>query len=172
MEIREFKNFMVVFVSLCIIKFFIVHDFSTYKPQERTKPTKIQAKTQEDSKPTKTIKQVFRERKEEIYKVVATMYYAVENQCDADPLITAGMYKINPKKASEHKWIALSRDLLKRWGGKFEYGQKVRLVGCGKKSGIYLVADTMNKRFKNKIDILETKGTPLYKYNNVKVFEV
>ena len=162
MEIREFKNFMVVFVSLCIIKFFIVHDFSVYKTQERTKSTKI----------TKTIKQVFTERKQEICKVVATMYYAVENQCDADPFITACMYKINPRKATEHKWIAVSRDLLKMNGGKFEYGQKVRIVGAGKKSGIYTIADTMNKRFKNKIDILETKGTPIYKYNNVRIFEV
>jgi hypothetical protein len=30
----------------------------------------------------------------------------------------------------------------------------------------------MNKRFKNKIDILETQGTPIYKYNNVKIFAV
>jgi hypothetical protein len=49
--------------------------------------------------------------------VTATMYNAVTGQCDSDPLVTAGMYKINPNKASEHKWVALSIDLLKRWGG-------------------------------------------------------
>ena len=100
------------------------------------------------------------------------MYNAVEGQCDADPFVTACMYKIDPQKASEHKWIAVSRNLLKINGGKFVYGQKVRIVGAGKKSGIYTIADTMNKRFKNKIDILETIGTPLYKYNNVKIIEV
>ncbi len=111
-------------------------------------------------------------KKDKATKVVATMYYAVENQCDSDPLITASLRKINPNKATEHKWIALSRDLLKRWGGKFDYGQKVKIINAGKKSGVYLVVDTMNPRFRNKIDILETKGTPLYKYTNVKIYKI
>jgi len=106
------------------------------------------------------------------FDVVATMYNAVEGQCDADPLTTAGMYKINPRKASEHKWIAVSRDLLTRWGGKLNYGDKVILENAGHKSGVYTIVDTMNKRFKNKIDILETKGTKLYKFNNVKMIKV
>jgi len=108
----------------------------------------------------------------ETFKVTATMYNAVETQCDADPLITAGMYKINPDKASEHKWIAMSRDMLKRWGGSFQYGDKVLISGAGHKDGIYTVADTMNKRYKNRIDILETKGTPLYKFNSVTITKV
>lgn len=159
MEIREFKNFMKIFLTMCFIKFMLTHDFSV-------------SKTHEEPMIAKTIKQVFNKRKKEIIHVVATMYYAVENQCDSDPLITACMYKINPNKASEHKWIAVSRNLLKMNGGKFEYGDKIRLVGCGKKSGIYTIADTMNKRFKNKIDILETQGTPIYKYNNVKIIAI
>ena len=101
-------------------------------------------------------------------RVVATMYYAVESQCDSDPLITANMSHINPYRATQHKWIAVSRNLLK----KFHYGQKVKLVGCGKKSGVYTIVDTMNERFVNKIDILETQGTPLYKYNNVKIIAI
>ena len=104
--------------------------------------------------------------------VTATMYYAVESQCDADPLITAGMYEIDPHNASDHRWIAMSRDLLKRWGGEFDYGDKVVISGTDHKDGIYTVVDTMNKRFTNKIDILETKGTPLYKYDNVKVVKI
>lgn len=106
------------------------------------------------------------------YKVTATMYNAVENQCDADPLITAGMYKINPDKASEHKWIAMSRNMLKRWGGEFDYGDKVLITGTGFKDGIYTVADTMNKRYTNRIDILETKGTPLYKFEDVTIQKI
>lgn len=104
--------------------------------------------------------------------VTATMYNAVVGQCDADPLTTAGMYKINPNKASEHKWVALSRDLLKRWGGQFDYGDTIRIENAGDKSGEYTVVDTMNKRFTNKIDILETTGTPLYKYDNVKIIKI
>ena len=104
--------------------------------------------------------------------LVATMYNAVETQCDSDPLITAGNYKINPKKASQHKWIALSRNLLKRWGGKFHYGDKVEITGAGHKNGIYKIVDTMNRRFKNRIDFLETGGTKHYKYKNVTIEKV
>lgn len=104
--------------------------------------------------------------------VTATMYYPISSQCDKDPLITACMYKIIPHKASEQKFVALSRDLLKRFGGKFDFGDRIKLCNAGKKSGIYIVADTMNKRFKRKIDILETKGTPLYKLNNVKIIKL
>ena len=159
MEIREFKNFMAFFLMLCFLKFMFTHDFSQYKPVK-------------EDEATNTITKRLNVSKKAVYEVVATMYNAVESQCDADPFITACMYKINPKKASEHKWIAVSRDLLKINGGKFEYGQKVRLVGAGEKSGIYTIADTMNKRFKKKIDILETQGTPLYKYDNVKIIEI
>jgi len=159
MEIREFKNFMIVFGILCFFKFMFTHDFSIYK-------------TPKQDEETNTIAKRLNVSKKAVYKVVATMYNAVEGQCDADPFVTACMYKIDPQKASEHKWIAVSRDLLKINGGKLVYGQKVRIVGAGKKSGIYTIADTMNKRFKNKIDILETQGTPIYKYNNVKIFAV
>lgn len=100
-------------------------------------------------------------------KVTATMYNPEIGQCDKDPLVTAGMYKINPRKASEHKWIAVSRDLLKRWGGTFNYGDKVYISGAGHKNGVYTIVDTMNKRFNKKIDFLETKGTKLYKYEDV-----
>ena len=103
----------------------------------------------------------------------ATMYNAETSQCDLDPLITAGMYKINPKKASEHKWIALSRNLLKRFGGDFNYGDRVRIEGCGHKDGIYTVADCMSKRFKKtRIDFLETKGTKPYKFTNIKLTKI
>lgn len=102
-------------------------------------------------------------------KVTATMYNAVENQCDGDPLVTAGMYKINPKKASQHKWIAVSRNLLKRWGGRFDYGDKVQITGAGHKDGVYTIVDTMNRRYRNRIDFLETKGTKGYKFDNVQL---
>jgi 3D (Asp-Asp-Asp) domain-containing protein len=99
--------------------------------------------------------------------VTATMYNAVVSQCDADPLVTAGMYIINPRKASEHKWVALSRDLLSRWGGEYTYGDKIEISGAGDKDGTYTVVDTMNERFTNRIDILETVGTNLYKFEDV-----
>jgi len=127
------------------------------------------SKTPKQDEETNTIAKRLNVSKKAVYKVVATMYNAVEGQCDADPFVTACMYKIDPQKASEHKFIAMSRNLLKRWGGSGEYGHKVRISGCGKKDGIYIIADCMNKRFVNKIDILETKGTPMYKFENVKI---
>lgn len=102
-------------------------------------------------------------------KVTATMYNPVESQCDRDPLVTAGMYRINPRKASQHKWIAVSRNLLKRWGGQFDYGDKVKVKGAGHKDGIYTIVDTMNQRYEDRIDFLETKGTKGYKFENVEI---
>jgi 3D (Asp-Asp-Asp) domain-containing protein len=101
--------------------------------------------------------------------VTATMYNAVKKQCDSNPFETANGSIINPKKASEHKWIAMSRDLLKRWKGKFNYGDKVKLIGAKYKDGVYTIVDCMNKRFTKKIDILETEGVDEYKFENVKI---
>jgi hypothetical protein len=159
MEIREFKNFMFVFVTLCIFKFLFTHDFSV---SNEVKP----------AKPNKTIIKKIKSVETNICKVVVTMYNAVEGQCDTDPYTTASMKVINPKKASEHKWIAMSRNLLKRWKGQFNYGDKVKLVGCGDKEGVYTIVDCMNERYVNRIDILETQGVPLYKYKNVKIIRV
>ena len=108
-------------------------------------------------------------KKKDSINVTATMYYPVVGQCDSDPLTTASMRVINPRKASEHKWVAMSRDLLKRWGGKFDYGDKIMLIGTNIKDGVYTIVDCMNKRFTNKIDILETQGTKPYKFENVKI---
>ena len=104
--------------------------------------------------------------------VTATMYYPVVGQTDNTPNITADGSKINVQKAGQHKWIAVSRDLLERWGGSFKYGDKVRIVGAGHKDGIYEIHDTMNKKWKNKIDFLESPNTPIYKFNNVKIYKV
>lgn len=104
--------------------------------------------------------------------VTTTMYNPVVSQCDKDPLVTAANYKINPGKASEHKYVALSRNLLKRWKGDFQYGDKIRISGAGNKDGVYIVADTMNKRYCNHVDILETSGTDWYKYTNVLITKI
>ena len=105
MEIQEFKTFAKVFVGLCVVKFIFTHDFSS---SNEVKPIEV----------TKTINKEFKRNTNKICKVVVTMYNAVEGQCDSDPYTTASMRVINPKKATEHKWIAMSRNLLKRWKGK------------------------------------------------------
>ncbi len=107
-----------------------------------------------------------------VEKITATMYNALVSQCDDDPFITAGMYKINPEKASEHGWVALSRNLLNRWGGEFNYGDSIKISNAGHKSGIYIVVDTMNKKFHNRIDFLETLGTSHYVYQDVVIEKI
>ena len=76
--------------------------------------------------------------------------------------------EIDVDKAGEYRYIALSRDLLKRWGGVFDYGDLVYIRGMGKVEngvyeaspydGIYQIRDTMNKRHKRWADILLTPG--------------
>lgn len=105
------------------------------------------------------------------YKVTATMYHPVASQCDADPNLTAGMFHI-PRNATAKKWIAMSRDFIDRWGGEFHYGDFVRISGAGHKDGIYRVVDTMNKRYKKRIDFLESKGTKPYKFTNVQITKI
>ena len=49
------------------------------------------------------------------------------------------------------RWVAVSRDLLSRWGGKFNYGDTI-VIEHKKKAiaGRWVIHDTMNKRFKNR----------------------
>ena len=89
------------------------------------------------------------------FKVTVTMYNPTRKQCDSTPNITADGTKINPKKASSYRYVALSRDLLSRWGGPFEYGDYIIVEGCdGKYDGLWQIKDTMNPRITNTIDFL------------------
>lgn len=85
-------------------------------------------------------------------KVTVTSYNPDTAQCDSTPYQTASMLMIdtNLLKNNKLKWVALSRDLLKRWGGKYKYNDSINIPTMGK----YRVVDCMNKRYKNRIDIL------------------
>jgi len=106
--------------------------------------------------------------------VTVTMYEPLAEQCDNTPHITADGSVFNIYEASKYKWVALSRDLIKRYNkhAPFKYGDLVYIKGIGKKSGLYFVKDTMNKRFKNAVDILETEGTEPYKFTDAKLAKV
>ena len=56
------------------------------------------------------------------FNVTVTTYNPTRQQCDSTPNITADGTRINIRKASEYRYVALSRDLLARWGGPFDYG--------------------------------------------------
>ena len=99
------------------------------------------------------------------HQVVVTMYHPVAEQTDDTPNITADGSVIKVSRASEYKYVAVSRNMLTRYGGFLRYGDYV-WVDAGKKSGVYQVRDTMAARWINRIDILETPGVKPYKYND------
>ena len=99
------------------------------------------------------------------HQIVVTMYHPVSDQTDDTPNITADGTVIKVGRASEYKYVAVSRNMLTRHGGFLRYGDYV-WVDAGKKSGVYQVRDTMAPRWINRIDILETPGVEPYKYND------
>lgn len=109
-----------------------------------------------------------REYEDNIHEVTVTMYHPVPEQTDSTPNITADGTRFTINKASQYRYVAVSRNMLKRWGGFLDYGDYI-WVEAGSKSGVYQVRDTMNPRFVNYIDILESPGTRPYKYDNAKM---
>ena len=101
--------------------------------------------------------------------VSVTMYQPLRYQTDSTPNILADGTRIKTEQASNYKFIAVSRNLLKRWGGWLEYGDFILLKGTDDKDGVYQVRDTMNKRFVNRVDILESPGVKQYKYDNAQI---
>jgi len=98
--------------------------------------------------------------------VTLTTYKASEGETDSTPNITASGFKItNPKK---HRIIAVSRDLKK----KYKFGQKIRITGAGKYNGTYRVHDVMNKRYRNRIDILIGHNDKQTKLKKVKIYKL
>jgi hypothetical protein len=92
-----------------------------------------------------------------IVEVIGTYYNPVSGQCDDSPLITADNSKINLKglKERDFRWVALSRDLIKRWGGPFDYGDTVYVHHSNSQvRGLWIVHDCMNRRFRKRIDFL------------------
>ena len=105
------------------------------------------------------------------HNVTVTMYNQTRGQTDRTPNITADGTRINPRKASSYRYIALSRNLLKRWGGPFDYGDFVVIEGAGIYSGVYQVKDTMSPRFTNRVDILRSRDSKHFKYTNVTLYK-
>ena len=103
--------------------------------------------------------------------VVVTMYHPVKHQTDRTPDILADGTKITIHKASEYNYVAVSRNLLKRWGGWLDYGDFILLKGTSHKDGVYQVKDTMNPRYVNRVDILESPGVKPYKFDKAQILK-
>jgi len=90
-----------------------------------------------------------------VYMVKATAYEAVAGQTDSKPFVTADNSRIPKGYGSHTRWLALSRDLLRPWGGPFAFGDKVRVQGISPAfDGVYTVHDTMNRRYHHCLDVL------------------
>lgn len=72
-----------------------------------------------------------------------TSYRSVRSQTDSSPYFTSIGERVHPHG------VAVSRDLLKRWGGPLNYGDLIYIEGYGFK----VVNDTMAARIKQSVDI-------------------
>jgi len=105
-----------------------------------------------------------------LYEIVqATVYHAVPEQTDSTPNITADGSVIDPLRAGELRFIAVSRDLHVRYGGQLDFDDVV-YVSSEEVSGFYIVKDLMNQRFEKRIDFLASVGEPGFKLDEVELF--
>ena len=103
------------------------------------------------------------------YQVTVTTYNPTIHQCDDTTHITADGTHFKTWRATEYRYVALSRDLLSRWGGPFNYGDYIVIEGAGDRDGVYQVRDTMNPKWTNRVDILTTNDR--FKYDNVVMYK-
>ena len=98
-----------------------------------------------------------------ITHVTITTYNAVRSQCDRSPLITADGTKIDNRKleSGKQRIVAISRDLLH----DIPLGSLIYVEG----HGYYEVRDTMNSRFKHRIDILQHSSKKNFKKDKIKI---
>ncbi len=100
--------------------------------------------------------------------VTVTTYSPTVAQTDSTPLITASGFEINPNNPKRQRIVAVSRDLKK----KYKFGKKIRITGIGKLSGTYTVRDVMNKRYRNRVDILIGEDDTHTSFRNAKLYAV
>ncbi len=107
--------------------------------------------------PTCNYLQIFRpvvSESDTIHLKRATTYWCTESQCDGNPYSTADGSIIDPE--NPQRWVALSRDLLHRWGGEFHYGDTIEIYSnkFPHLNGLYEVHDCMNAKYEMSIDFL------------------
>ncbi len=150
-------------VTICVLNGILAVSF--FDNQKEYYEGMIQKTTAENN----SLKSQLFELRSEGMQVTVTMYHPVTRQTDSTPNILADGTRIRVHNASDYKFIAVSRNLLKRYGGWLDFGDFVFLNGTNIKDGVYQVRDTMNKRFVNRIDILESPGTKPYKFVEAKL---
>lgn len=95
--------------------------------------------------------------------VEATVYNACATQTNADYLTTADNSKIDLSMVNELRWLAMSRDMLNRWGGNYNYKDNVLVLSKDFRiNGFWSVRDCMNERFSSRVDFLQCQHTGIY----------
>lgn len=101
-------------------------------------------------------------------KVSLTTYKADIAETDSTPFETATGFKLDSVNPMKHRVIAISRDLKEL----FSLGDKVKLSNAGKFNGIWFIRDLMNKKYKNKIDILINPSDPQVSLEGVVISKI
>lgn len=113
--------------------------------------------------------------------VWGSIYHAEISQCDSTPTLTATGHRINPYRASEQRWIAISQEMLNNsyraslvknpksqlFKGKIEYGDTIWIESPHNNNinGWWIVRDAKNAKLRKSIDFLQTVGDNTL-YNN------
>jgi len=97
--------------------------------------------------------------------VTATTYKLTARENGPYGNVLASGFKVNKKYPQSDRIIAVSRDLLKR----YPFGTLILIKGTKEFDGVWRVEDVMNKRWKNKIDLLINFKTKSNKFNNIKI---
>ena len=101
-------------------------------------------------------------------KVSLTTYKPAIAETDSTPFETATGFKLDSVNPMKHRVIAISRDLKEL----FSLGDKVKLTNAGKFNGIWFIRDLMNKKYKNKIDILINPNDPQVSIEGVVISKI
>lgn len=171
LNLRLYDYIFYIFIGICVLVL-ILSQFSRcagLQPAFAQDKEVVEEEQISNESVEKDIKQSFNWTHE--IKVTATTYHAVEWQTNSNPLLTASGLKIrNAHTAYEHRYIALSQDLVSRSSETlFMYGDMVYVEGCpiAEYNGIWIVADTMNKRFNNMADFLINPDMKGGKWENI-----
>ena len=122
------------YLSMGIFLFIVVGSFYILRPDDKTRAIVMQYPF--------VLKSV---------KIVSlSTYKADTTETDSTPLVTASGFKLDSLNPKKHRVIAISIDLKEL----FAFGDQVKLTNAGKFNGIWFIHDVMNKRYRNKIDIL------------------
>jgi len=108
------------------------------------------------------------EIKKDYETVKVTTYTVDEKMTDDEPTVTASGFKVDSLNPKKHRIIAVSQDLKR----KYKFGQKVRVTGIGRYSGVYTVRDLMHRRWKKKIDILINPNDEPISFKKARIYAV